>query len=226
LALGCGLLFLPLSRWFLLAQGAIEARGAIGPVILILAYILLTVLLIPGSALSLGAATLFGFWRGLFIVLLGANAGALCAFLLARTLLRARVRQWTVDNPKFAALDRAIGQHGFKMVFLARLSPVFPFTLLNYLFGLTPVRITSYVLANVLGMLPGTFLYVYLGATARAALAGQATNSTTWLPLTLRVIGLLATLAIVALITRTARQALAQAEAEAEANRSALSENT
>lgn len=215
LVLGFGFFFLPLGNWFLLAQGTIEALGVAGPLVVILAYIVFTVLLIPGSALTLGAATLFGFWRGLLVVLAGANLGALCSFLLARTLLHQRVQQWAAANPKFAALNRAIGQNGFKMVFLARLSPVFPFTLLNYLIGLTTVRVTSYTLANALGMLPGAFLYVYLGATARDALAGQTASRTTWLQLALKLVGLLATIAVVALITRAAQQALVQAEAEA-----------
>lgn len=213
LALGSGFFFLPLTQWFLQAQEIIASWGVGGPLIVILLYLACTVLLIPGSALTLGAATLFGFWRGLAVVLVGANLGALCAFWLARTLLRTRVQEWAADNPKFTALDRAIGQNGFKMVFLARLSPVFPFTLLNYLLGLTPVRTTAYVLANALGMLPGTVLYVYLGATAREALTGQAATSTTWVQQIFKVMGLLATIAVVALITRAARQALVQAEA-------------
>jgi uncharacterized membrane protein YdjX (TVP38/TMEM64 family) len=99
------------------------------------------------------------------------------------------------------------------MVFLSRLSPVFPFTLLNYLLGLTTVRTSSYVLANLLGMLPGTFLYVYIGATARAALAGGAAGETGTLQIALRIIGLLATFAVVFIVTRMARKAMAEAAA-------------
>ncbi len=214
LALGIGFLFLPIRQWFLLLQVRIEALGAIGPIVIIVVYVALTVLLIPGSALTLGASTIFGFWKGLAIVLVGANLGALCSFLLARTTLREKVARWAAANPKFAALDRAIGQNGFKMVFLARLSPVFPFTLLNYLLGLTTVRTPAYILANLIGMLPGTVLYVYLGATAHDALAGgTATGATLWQQ-ALKVVGLLATIAVVVSVTRIARKAMAQAEAE------------
>lgn len=216
LALGIGFLFLPLRQWFLALQGEVERLGVIGPLVVMLAYVLMTVLLIPGSALTLGASALFGFWKGLAVVLCGANLGALCSFLLARTWMRAQVAHWAAANPKFAALDRAIGQNDFKMVFLARLSPVFPFTLLNYLLGMTTVRTGAYVLANLFGMLPGTLLYVYFGATAREALG--ATTGATALQWALRVIGLLATIAIVASVTRMARQALAQAEAAATGN--------
>lgn len=213
LAVGIGFLFLPIRQWFSLLQGHIEALGPVGPLVVIVAYVALTVLLIPGSALTLGASTIFGLWKGLAIVLIGANLGALCSFLLARTTMRERVAHWAAANPKFAALDRAIGQNGFKMVFLSRLSPVFPFTLLNYLLGLTTVRTPAYILANLFGMLPGTFLYVYLGATARDALAGNVAAGSTWWQQALKVIGLLATVAIVVIITRVARKTLAQTEA-------------
>lgn len=214
LAAGIGFLFLPIRQWFLLLQGHIEALGAIGPIVVVVAYVVMTVLLIPGSAMTIGTSTIFGFWKGLAIVLVGANLGALCSFLLARTTMREKVARWAAANPKFAALDHAIGQNGFKMVFLSRLSPVFPFTLLNYLLGLTTVRTPTYVLANLIGMLPGTGLYVYLGATAREALAGKVATDTPVGQLLLKVVGLLATIAVVVIITRIARKALAQAEAE------------
>lgn len=213
LALGIGFLFLPLRQWFLQAQGIIEGFGVLAPAIVIVVYVVLTVVLIPGSALTLAASAIFGFWKGLLIVLAGANLGAIVSFLLARSLMREQVARWAAENPKFAALDRAIGSNGFKMVFLSRLSPIFPFTLLNYLLGLTTVRTSAYILANLLGMLPGTFLYVYLGATAHTALTGATTTGTSSLQWGLRIIGLLATVAIVVFITRTARKALAEAEA-------------
>ena len=162
-------------------------------------------LLVPGSALTLGAGAIFGLWLGAATVIIGANLGALCSFLLARTFLREKVERWAEANPRFAALDAAIGREGFKMVLLSRLSPVFPFTLLNYFLGLTRVRTGSYVMANLIGMLPGTFLYIYLGATAREALTDGSSAL-------VKVIGLLATIAVVALVTRVARKAMAQVE--------------
>ncbi len=205
IAAGIGFLFLPVRPWFLLLQDQIESLGAIGPVVFALAYVVLTVLLVPGSALTLGAGAIFGLWLGAVTVIVGANLGALCSFLLARTFLREKVERWAKANPRFAALDAAIGREGFRVVLLSRLSPVFPFTLLNYLLGLTKVRTSSYVAANLIGMLPGTFLYIYLGATAREALSGSS-------GLLVKAVGLLATIAVVVLITRAARKALAQAE--------------
>lgn len=200
---------LPVGDWIKMLQAWVESLGPLAPIGYVLLYVLTTVLLIPGSVLTIGAAGLFSFWKALAVVVIGANLAALVAFWLTRTFLRGRVAEWAAAHPKFSLLDRAIHRDGFKMVLLARLSPVFPFTLLNYLLGLTTVRAGSYALANLIGMLPGTFLYVYIGATARDALG--AGNVGTW-QLVLRVVGLLATLAVVVLITRTAKRALAQAE--------------
>lgn len=205
--------FLPIGDWLIQLQSSIKNLGLFAPVAYALLYVATTVLLIPGSLLTIGAAGIFSFWTALAVVLVGANLGALGAFLLTRTFLRERVAVWAASNPKFAALDRAIGREGFKMVLLVRLSPVFPFALLNYLLGLTTVRTSSYVLANLIGMLPGTFLYVYIGATARDALSAGASGVGAW-QLALRVVGLLATIAVVALVTRTAKKALAQVEQE------------
>ena len=204
---------LPVRAWLVLLQAEIKSFGVLAPVIYALVYVIATLLLIPGSVLTLGAGPLFGFWQGFAIVVVSANLAALCAFLLARSALRQRVAQWAQANPKFAALDRAIGQNGFKMVLLSRLSPAFPFTLLNYLLGVTTVSPGAYVLANLLGMLPGTFFYVYLGATASDALTGGANRTATVGQNLLRLTGLLATLGVVALVTRIARKALKQAEA-------------
>lgn len=205
--IGAAFLFLPIRQWILPLQDEIRNLGAIAPVVVAIGYVALTVLLIPGSVLTLIAGGAFGLWKGLVVVVIGANLGALCSFLLARTFLREKVSSWAAGHPRFASLDRAIGREGFKVVLLSRLSPVFPFTLLNYFLGLTDVRASSYVLANLIGMLPGTFLYVYLGATARQALTGGSN-------LIFTLVGLAATVAVVVVVTRAARRAMAQIEAE------------
>ena len=200
-----GLRSLPVGGWIEEGFAGVKALGPAGPVLLVLLYVVTSLLLIPASAVTLLIGGAYGLWHGLLIVIAGANLAALVSFLLSRTLLRERVLKWAAGNARFEALDRAIGREGFKMVLLSRLSPVFPFTLLNYFLGLTTVRTGVYVVANLLGMLPGTFLYVYLGATARQALTGGAR-------VLLNVVGLLATVAVVALATRMARRAMAEAE--------------
>jgi pyruvate/2-oxoglutarate dehydrogenase complex dihydrolipoamide dehydrogenase (E3) component/uncharacterized membrane protein YdjX (TVP38/TMEM64 family) len=206
-----GFLLLPVRQWFLAFEDYVHQLGSLGPLLVIIAYVASTVFFIPGSALTIGSGTLFGLTTGFIVVLIGANLGALCSFLLARSFLREKVAGWAAANPKFRSLDQAIGRQGFKMVLLTRLSPVFPFVLLNYFLGLTAVRPGPYVLGNLLGMLPATFLFVYIGATARDALAGQPA-STDFYQQILKYVGLAATIAVVVVVTRVARQALRDAE--------------
>ena len=213
-ALFAGFLFLPVREWFMHFESYVRSLGAIGPAVVVLAYVLCTVLFVPGSAITVGSGTLFGLKTGLVVVVLGANLGALCAFLLARTFLRDKVAAWAAGNPKFRTLDQAIGKQGFKMVLLTRLSPAFPFVLLNYLLGLTAVRTGPYALANLLGMLPATFLFVYIGAAARDAITGEMDTSAGFYQQILKYVGLLATVAVVVIVTRIARKALREAEQE------------
>jgi pyruvate/2-oxoglutarate dehydrogenase complex dihydrolipoamide dehydrogenase (E3) component/uncharacterized membrane protein YdjX (TVP38/TMEM64 family) len=206
-----GFFLLPVRHWFLAFEDYVRQLGSLGPLLVIIVYVASTVFFIPGSALTIGSGTLFGLTTGFIVVLIGANVGAFCSFLLARSFLRQKVANWAAAQPKFRSLDQAIGRQGFKMVLLTRLSPVFPFVLLNYFLGLTAVRPGAYVLGNLLGMLPATFLFVYIGAAARDALAGQPA-STDFYQQILKYIGLAATIAVVVVVTRVARKALREAE--------------
>ncbi|HUF42216.1 MAG TPA: FAD-containing oxidoreductase [Verrucomicrobiae bacterium] len=208
-----GFLFLPVRQWFLVFEDFVRQLGSLGPLLVIVAYIASTVIFVPGSALTIGSGTLFGLQTGFIVVFIGANLGALCSFLLARSFLRDKVAAWAAVHPKFRSLDKAIGRQGFKMVLLTRLSPVFPFVLLNYFLGLTAVRTGAYVGATLLGMLPGIFLYVYIGAAARDALAGPSAAGDFYQQV-LKYVGLAATIAVVVIVTRVARQALRKAEEE------------
>lgn len=191
------------------SQAWIKGLGWIGPVVFVVAYVLATIFLIPGSALTLVAGAVFGLWIGAITVITGANLGALCAFLLAKTIWHQKVQNWAKESPKFSALDRAIAHNGFKMVLLTRLSPVFPFTLLNYFLGLTSVHTGAYLVGNLIGMLPATFLYVYLGSLAGETFSGAVTAEAKTVQLVLKIVGLLATIAVVVYITRVARKAIA-----------------
>ncbi|MGE5305777.1 MAG: TVP38/TMEM64 family protein [Alphaproteobacteria bacterium] len=206
------LLFLPFRAWLLQFESTVQDLGAVGPAVMVLVYVAATVLLIPGSALTIASGTLFGLPMGFLVAFTGANLGALSAFLLARTQLRARVARWAEGNEKYRSLDRAIGHQGFKIVVLSRLSPAFPFAVLNYLLGLTAVRPGAYVLANLLGMLPGAFLYVYLGVAARDALTGDMHEAAGAYQQVVKYVGLVATAAVVVMVTRLGRKALCAAE--------------
>ena len=185
---------------------ALESLGPWGPVIFVLLYIVAAVLFVPGSALTLGAGALFGVGLGSVLVSLGATLGATAAFLIGRYLAREWVAKKIEGNAAFAAIDRAVATEGWKIVGLTRLSPAFPFTLLNYAFGLTQVSLRDYVLASWIGMMPGTVMYVYLGSLARAAGERHRTPAE-W---ALYGVGLVATLVVTLFVTRLARAALAQ----------------
>jgi len=190
----------------------VDAQGALAPVLFVLGYALAVVAFVPGSLLTLAAGAIFGLAEGTLLVFAAAVLGSSAAFLIARYLARGAVERRLAGNARFAAIDEAIGREGRRIVLLLRLSPVFPFTLLNYGLGLTRVRLGDYVLGSV-GMLPGTLLYVYSGKLAGevAAAAGGAPVARGpgyWIVIGL---GFVATLAVTVLVTRTARRALREA---------------
>lgn len=186
---------------------AVEQLGPWGPVLFVVIYVLACVLFIPGSMLTLGAGAGFGVVWGLVYVSLASTLGATASFLVGRYLARRWVARKIAGNAAFAAIDQAVAEEGWKIVGLTRLSPVFPFTLLNYAFGVTRVSLRDYVLASWMGMMPGTVMYVYLGSLARAGVGGQQKTPAEW---TLYGVGLFATVAVTVVITRIARQALAR----------------
>jgi uncharacterized membrane protein YdjX (TVP38/TMEM64 family) len=193
-------------RWLL--ESAQQA-GPLGALMIALAYVPAAVFFLPGAILTLGAGFALGVPLGVVAVSLGSTTGAAAAFLVGRTLARDKVAARMARDPRFEAMARAVEQQGFRIVFLARLSPVFPFNVLNYAFGITTVRLRDYVLASWLGMLPGTLMYVYLGSAAQslaAVTAGQVEGGAG--QRLAFVVGLLATVAVSVTVTRIARRAL------------------
>lgn len=191
------------------ALDGIALLGPLGPVVFIAVYILACVLFIPGSILTLGAGVLFGVIRGSIFVSLASTTGATAAFLVGRYLARAWVAGKIEGNAKFKAIDEAVAREGWKIVGLTRLSPIFPFNLLNYAFGLTRVRLRDYLVASWIGMMPGTIMYVYIGSLAGdIATLGAGSRSKTAGEWTLYVIGLAATVIVTLYVTRIARKAL------------------
>ena len=159
------LVFLPIKSWLVRFIGWIRGFGPAGSILYGAVYVLGTVLLVPGTALTAGAGLIYGPWIGTLIVSPASVLGATLAFLIARYFARDWVERKIENHKRFQALDSAIEKNGFKVIFLLRLEPIFlPFALLNYALGLTSVRLRDYVLASWLGMLPATFLYVYLGS--------------------------------------------------------------
>ena len=188
----------------------VEGLGLWGPAVFVAGYIGATVAFVPGSVLTLAAGAVFGFW-GTAYVMVGATIGAALAFLVARYIARGTIETRFQGNERFVALDRAVGRQGLKIVLLLRLSPVFPFNLLNYALGLTNVRFMDYFIASV-GMVPGTLLYIYYGKLAGdvARLAGGTVGGGAGYYAIL-VLGFVATVAVTTIVTRTARGALQEA---------------
>lgn len=210
LTLGLLVAALPVGDLMGALQARIEGLGLWAPVAYALAYGLAVTLFVPGSALSLAAGVLFGLWLGTAVVWVGANIAIALSFLIARYAARSKVEALASTRPRFAALDRAIGQQGWKIVALMRLSPVFPFGLQNYLFGVTAIRFLPCFLTSAAFILPGTFMYVYLGfaggETASAVGGGHGVDT---LRLALQLVGLLATVVVTVGIARLAAKAVA-----------------
>ncbi len=198
--------------WFL---HWVQGIGFWGAVLFAAAYVPAAVLFVPGSLLTLSAGFVFGVVKGTLVVSAGSTAGAAAAFLVARTVARDWVSRRIAGRPKLAAIGRAVAKEDFKLVLLTRLSPVLPFNVLNYAFGLTSARFGKYLLASWIGMLPGTLMYVYLGSAAKsvASLLSHETPRSTGQQ-ALFVLGLAATVAAVVVITRAARRALDEIVAE------------
>lgn len=189
----------------------IRSLGAAGPAAFIVIYIFATVAALPGSVLTLGAGAVFGVVFGSIYVSIASTLGAVLAFIIARYLARDAVGKRIARNEKFAAVDHAVGADGWRIVFLTRLSPVFPFNFLNYAFGLTKVSLRDYLTASWIGMMPGTVMYVYLGSLAGdlATIASGTTKHTrSSIEWALYLVGLLATVAVTIYVTKIARSAL------------------
>lgn len=216
-----GLVALALLLWLGRSAGGyvprfsawVESLGFWGPAVFFVGYVLATLAFVPGSLLTLAAGAVFGLWKGTALVFAAATTGASLAFLVSRHIARDRVARRVAANPRFGAIDRAVAAEGRRVVFLLRLSPAFPFNLLNYALGITRIRFLDYLLASI-GMLPGTFLYVYLGKGlgSLAALGADGRVETGPAGLVLLGVGLVATIAVTTLVTRAARRALAEVE--------------
>ena len=206
------LLLLPVREYLQQFLAWVRSLGAWGAALLALVYVPGAVLCVPGSLLTLGAGFAFGLGLGTAAASAGGTLGAAAAFLVSRHLARGLVEAKLTGSPRFRAIDRAVAGRGFRIVFLTRLSPVLPYNLLNYAFGLTSIPFRTYVLASWLGMLPGAVLYTYLGSVAGdlTRLAVGEVRKGPWYYVFLGV-GLAATAAVTVYVTRLARQALARA---------------
>jgi uncharacterized membrane protein YdjX (TVP38/TMEM64 family) len=203
--------FLPVADYLGRLLDWVQNLGAWGPVMLGSVYVVATVAMVPGTILTLGSGFVFGVVVGSITVSIASTLGATLAFLVGRTFARSWVEKIAAANPKFGAVDRAVQDHGFKIVLLTRLSPVFPFSVLNYLFSLTSVSLRDYVLGSWIGMMPGTVMYVYFGTAFKNiadVLSGNVEGGMA--QKVLLGVGLVVTILVTVYVTRLARRAIQQ----------------
>jgi uncharacterized membrane protein YdjX (TVP38/TMEM64 family) len=200
---------LPLREWVAQFQAWIAGLGFAGMLLFAAAYAGGTLLLAPVWFLTVVAGLTYPFWTAFALVSAVSTLSAALAFGIARRFARSRVEELARRDARLAAVDRAVAREGWKVVFLLRLSPLVPFAISNYVYGITAVAFGPFLLASWIGMLPGTFLYVSLGAAGRAAV-GDAGGKTPaeWAVLG---IGLAATVAVTAFVGRAAKRELAKA---------------
>ena len=181
------------------------SSGPVGYLGFILIYIVSTVMMLPGSPLTFTAGALFGFWKGLILVSIGSTLGASCAFMVSRYLIRKSIEKRVLKNKKFQSIDNEIDKQGWKIVILARLSPIIPFFLLNYALGITKIRFIHFIFASWVGMIPGTTVYVLMGTMGGAFINGKK-SSFEWV---LLGIGLIATILVTLLISKIIKKSQA-----------------
>jgi uncharacterized membrane protein YdjX (TVP38/TMEM64 family) len=185
----------------------IEGLGPAGDALFIAAYALVTVLMMPAVLMMIAAGYFFGLGKGVLLVSAGATLGAALAFLIARHLARGRVERYAAGNARYAAIDAAVGKKGWPIVFLLRLSPLVPFVVSNYFYGLTAIRFWPYVLASWVGMIPLQFLYVSFGVAGREASLPSEGPAAAW-KWGLLAVGALVTVAATVYAGRIVREAL------------------
>ncbi len=206
-AAGFGISSLPVDEWVQSLRAWIEELGAVGFLAFGMAYVLAAVLLIPVWPLSITGGLVFGLW-GFVLVPISATLGASAAFLISRYFARERIQGWLAQRPRYSAVDKAVGEEGWKVVILLRLSPLVPYTLMNYFCGMTQVSFLAYVVATFFGSIPVTAMYVYLGLVGQAVAGGTMG----WPQWVLLGVGLLATVGVTVLITRKVRPQLDEAD--------------
>ena len=194
----------PVQEWVQAYSTWIGSLGAWGVLIYAAAYAGALVVLLPAAPFTIGAGLIYGLW-GFPVALLSATLGASLAFLVSRHLVRGRVARLIANRPGLRAIDRAVGEEGWRVVALLRLSPLVPFNLQNYACGVTSIGFWPFVAATSVGIAPGSLLYVYFGVAGRAASGGA--GPVRW---ALVGLGLAATVAGTLLIGRRARAVLAR----------------
>jgi len=183
--------------------------GVVGAAIFAILIAASSLCLLPASPFVIAASAVFGFSLGLLTSAVGIILGAASGYLIARLFLRKDLADQLKERPTFAAIDQAIAEEGWKIVFLLRLCPI-PFGLANYLYGLTAVPFLPYLVTSFLGAIPGLILFTHFGSAGKAGLQALASGNLNkgGGEIALLVLSLAATIVLVVLLPRLARRAI------------------
>jgi uncharacterized membrane protein YdjX (TVP38/TMEM64 family) len=162
--------FFPIVDFVEALQQRVMGWGAWGAVCYPLLFAVCNILLLPGGVLAVGGGFFFGLWWGFLIVFVGNGVATAISFALSRRVAAQPLRRKLSHNPTLRALEPAIERESWKIILLSQLHPLFPTSLLNYLYGLTRIRFGSYMLWSSIGRIPGLFLYVYVGTLGQLGL--------------------------------------------------------
>ncbi|MCY4404080.1 MAG: TVP38/TMEM64 family protein [Candidatus Poribacteria bacterium] len=137
--------------------------GIVAPLVYIVFYIVATLFFLPGLPITVLSGIAFGPVWGVVYVWIGATIGVSLAFLVGRYAARGLVESWISHNALFQRIDAKVEQEGWRILMFTRLTPIFPFNLQNYAYGLTNIKFPIYVLVSSIFMLPGSIAYVQIG---------------------------------------------------------------
>jgi len=208
----CGIVFHEQLGNFLSAHGPLRkfvvSVGWIGPVVFGCIYVACTVLMLPGSILTLASGIIFPqLYQAFLVVSIASTIGACLAFILGKTFLRTWVEETIKDYPVFNAIDGAIAKRGLMMVLLLRLSPIIPFNILNYGLSVTSISLSGYFFGSWVGMAPGTFMYIYIAWAAAHAISTGG-NASLLENVLIYGVGTFVTICVVVLVTVLAKRAI------------------
>ena len=175
----------------------------IGILSFICIYILIVLLILPASWLSLLSGFLYGSYLGSIIAFISASIGASVAFFLSKTFFAKKLKNLCSLYPQLSVMEKVVEKGGLKLIFLARLSPIFPFSILNYFYGLNNVKFRDFSL-GLLGIIPGTFLYCSIGSLAKSLQDLKNMQSPNNLYMT--IIGVVSTFLVVYFLTKYSRE--------------------
>jgi uncharacterized membrane protein YdjX (TVP38/TMEM64 family) len=198
--------FVPIDAWTIDLVHALRERGVLGALTFGAVYVAAMLVFIPAWALTVGAGSAYGPLGGALFVVPVSTLGASFAFVIGRRLGRRWAEHEMIGHPWFLAVDRAVEHNGFKIVVLMRLALVFPFNILNYALGTSRIRFKDFFFGSLIGTVPGTLLYTYLGSIAMRA--GEATAPLGAWRWALYAAGALLAAATVGLTVRYARREL------------------